>query len=233
MTTNYREDPVSSPEDGSGDSVDAKERAQQVAGSAAEQGQHVAGVAQEHAKKITGEAKDQARGLIDEASSQIDEQSRIQKTKLAETLRGFGEDLERMSGQDSDGSEESANEGGDMARQLVQQAAHQAQDLAGHLENREPQELLDDVRRFARQKPGTFILGALVAGVVVGRLTRGAKAANDEDESTVSNARPPSESPVSARAVEASTATPVPGGLDPMSLPGTNVSDGAASGAPR
>src|ERR1700712_5707728 len=102
MTTNYQEDLVSSSEDGSGDSAEAKERAQKVAGSAAEEGQHLAGVAQEHAKKISGEAKDQVRSLLEDATSQVDEQSRIQKSKLAETLRGFGEDLDRMSSQDPD-----------------------------------------------------------------------------------------------------------------------------------
>lgn len=223
MTTNYREDSVSSPEDGSGDSADAKERAQQLAGSAAEQGQHVAGVAQEHAKKITGEARDQVRGLMDEASSQIEEQSRTQQTKLAETLRGFGEDLERMSSQDPDGSDGSDSAGGDIAQQLVQQAAHQAQDLAGHLESREPQQLLEDVRRFARQKPGTFILGALVAGVVVGRLTRGTKAAKQEDDNTT-NVHPTPESHT--------VAAPVGDGLDPTSLPVTSAT-GPVVGGPR
>jgi hypothetical protein len=224
MTTNYQESSVSSPEDDPVDSPEAKERAQQVAGSAAEQGQHVAGVAQEHAKKITGEAKEQVRGLLDETTSQIEEQSRVQKTKLAETLRGFGEDLERMSGQDQDGSDESDSAGSDIAQQLVKQAAHQAQDLAGHLESREPQELLDDVRRFARQKPGSFILGALVAGVVVGRLTRGTKAAKQEDADTTTNVRPTPQSHT--------VAAPAGDGLDPTSLPVSSAA-GPVAGGPR
>jgi hypothetical protein len=52
--------------------------------------------------------------------------------------------------------------------------------MASHLDGKEPSELLDDVRQFARRRPGTFLLGALAAGVVVGRLTRGAKAAQDK-----------------------------------------------------
>ena len=35
-----------------------------------------------------------------------------------------------------------------------------------------PAQLLDDARDFARRKPGTFLLGALAAGVVAGRLFR-------------------------------------------------------------
>jgi uncharacterized protein YjbJ (UPF0337 family) len=224
MTTNYQEGLVSSMEDGPDSSTDAKERAQKVAGSAAEEGQHVAGVAQEHVKKVTGEAKDQLRGLMDEATSQIDEQSRTQKSKLAETLRGFGDDLDRMSSQGSDGA------GSGTAQQLVSQAADQARGLAGHLEDKEPQELLEDVRRFARQKPGPFVLGALVAGVVVGRFTRGAKAAKADGPTTSTDVRP--------TPARVETATPgAVSGLDTTSLPGTvapvGPTGGPALGGPR
>lgn len=61
-----------------------------------------------------------------------------------------------------------------LASDLARQASGRARTLGDHLESREPSELLDDVRRFARQRPDTFLLGALAAGVVVGRLARGA-----------------------------------------------------------
>ena len=32
--------------------------------------------------------------------------------------------------------------------------------------------VLDELRRFARRRPATFLIGAAIAGVVVGRLTR-------------------------------------------------------------
>jgi hypothetical protein len=50
-----------------------------------------------------------------------------------------------------------------------------ARQVGARLDGREPQELLDDVRGFARRRPGTFLLGSLAAGVLVGRLLRGAK----------------------------------------------------------
>ena len=46
------------------------------------------------------------------------------------------------------------------------------QRLADSLENRRPEELLDDVKRFARQRPGVFVLGALGAGFLAGRVLR-------------------------------------------------------------
>jgi hypothetical protein len=152
----------------------AKEQAQQAAGTARDEGKRVAGVAKDEAQSVADEAKNQARGLLADATSQVEAQSKEQKTKLAETVRTFGDDLESMT---------SAGEGSDgIAGQLVGQVAEQAKILASHLEDREPRELLEDVRSFARRRPGTFLLGALAAGVVVGRLTRGAKDAKDAND---------------------------------------------------
>jgi hypothetical protein len=181
-TTNFSQDPGATPngftegasEDTSGAKDDAKDQAKQAAGTAADQGKHVAGVAQDEVKNVAAEAQNQLRGLLDEATTQVDEQSKAQKSRLAETVRTFGDDLESMRGQgQQDG----------VAAQVVQQVAGQARSLAAHLDDREPTELLDDVRRFARRRPGTFLLGALAAGVVVGRVTRGAKAAQDQPTS--------------------------------------------------
>jgi hypothetical protein len=67
---------------------------------------------------------------------------------------------------------------------VAREAADRARGLSSRLEGREPRELLDDVRGFAQRKPGTFLLGALAAGVVAGRLTRGAKAAQSSSSGT-------------------------------------------------
>jgi len=48
------------------------------------------------------------------------------------------------------------------------------------LQNREPADLLEEVRSFARRKPGLFLLGAAAAGVLAGRLTSGVKAAHTD-----------------------------------------------------
>jgi hypothetical protein len=52
------------------------------------------------------------------------------------------------------------------------------------LQNREPAELLEEVRSFARRKPGLFLLGAAAAGVLAGRLTSGVKAAHSDNGSS-------------------------------------------------
>jgi gas vesicle protein len=155
-----------------GGSSGAKEQAKQAAGTAAEETKHVAGVAHGEAHKVASEATSQVRGLVSQATSQVEEQSRTQLGRLAETLQSYGEDLEKMAAQ-SDGP----------ASGLAREAAERTRGLATHLQSREPRDLVEDVRRFARRRPGTFLLGALAAGVVAGRLTRGAKAAHDEASS--------------------------------------------------
>ncbi len=75
-----------------------------------------------------------------------------------------------------------AQNGSGLAADVAHQVAERARSLSRHLDGREPSELLDDVRRFARQRPGTFLLGALAAGVIVGRLARGTKDAIDAAE---------------------------------------------------
>jgi hypothetical protein len=158
------------PEDASG----PKGQAKQAAGTAADQGKRVAGVAQDEVKNVASEAQNQLRGLLDEATTQVDEQSKAQKSRIADTVRTFGDDLESMRG-------EGQQDG--VAAQVVQQVAGQARSLASHLDDRDPSDLIDDVRGFARRRPGTFLLGALAAGIVVGRVTRGAKAAQDQPSS--------------------------------------------------
>jgi hypothetical protein len=65
-----------------------------------------------------------------------------------------------------------------MVPEVARQASERARTVASCLEEREPGDLLDEVRRFARRKAGVFLAGAALAGVVVGRLTRGAIAAH-------------------------------------------------------
>ncbi|MBQ1029406.1 hypothetical protein KBX26_05200 [Micromonospora sp. C97] len=60
-----------------------------------------------------------------------------------------------------------------LAGQVVRRAADAAQQAAGWLDERQPGEVLDEVRTYARRHPATFLAGAAVAGLLVGRLTRG------------------------------------------------------------
>jgi hypothetical protein len=86
-------------------------------------------------------------------------------------MRTMSNDLEQMASQGNDG----------MAADLARQAADRVRGLTSQLDGREPSELLDELRGFARRKPGTFLLGAFAVGLVAGRLARGAKDAQTSD----------------------------------------------------
>lgn len=149
-----------------------KDQARHAAGTTADEGKRVADVARDQAQDVIRESQQQARNLMDEAMTQVDEQSRAQRDRLVSTLRSFGDDLERM----TRGEQVS----GGMAQDVTRQVADGARSLSSRMDGREPADLLDEVRSFARRRPGTFLLGALAAGVVAGRLTRGAKEAQSQ-----------------------------------------------------
>ncbi|MCW2770037.1 MAG: hypothetical protein JWR27_1470 [Aeromicrobium sp.] len=151
---------------------DVKSTAQDAASSAADHGADVASTAKDEARQVASEAKDKATDLLADAKAQIDEQSRTQLQGLSSKLGELSKELDGM-------VEGSSQQGAmtDLARQLSQRTNALGQRLA----NRDPQDVLEDVRSFARQRPGVFIGGALVAGLVAGRLARGAKKAQSSD----------------------------------------------------
>jgi hypothetical protein len=187
---------------GSGASTDsgAKERAQQAAGTAKQEGAHVADTARNEAQQVVGEAKDKAADLMGEARSQIDQQSKSQ-------LQALATKLEELSGE-VDSMVEGSNVQGTVT-ELARQLSEKTRTLSSRLSEREPKDLLEDVRGFARQRPGTFLLGALAAGVVAGRLTRGAKQAHDSSNAG-SGAAATSSTPTSPGGAAGAGATPTP-----------------------
>ena len=134
--------------------------------SAAEQAKHAASVAQDEAKQVAADVRDQARGLLTETRTQVEDQSRTQRDRLVETIRTFSDDLDGMAEQRSGLASDAAREVANRVRSFGQQ-----------LDGREPTELLDDLRSFARRRPGTFLAGSVIAGVVVGRFLRGSREA--------------------------------------------------------
>ena len=68
-----------------------------------------------------------------------------------------------------------AEQRGGMASDAAREVANRARSFSEQLDGREPTELLDDLRSFARRRPGMFLAGSVIAGVVVGRILRGTR----------------------------------------------------------
>ncbi|RBY79843.1 hypothetical protein DQ238_09420 [Geodermatophilus sp. TF02-6] len=150
----------------------AKGEARNVGQTAAQAGGQVASTAADQAKEVVQETKNQAQDLVQQGRSQLREQAVSQQQKAAEGLQGVVSQLRGMANGESPAP--------GPVRDLLEQATDKVEQFADRLQNREPGDLLDDVRSFARRKPGTFLLGAALVGVVAGRLTSGVKAAHSD-----------------------------------------------------
>jgi hypothetical protein len=151
----------------------ARERAAEVGRTTGEAGQRVAGTAVEQAGQVGQEARRQARDLLGQARGQVTEQARNGQQQATEGLRSLAQELHEMA------------DGGDRqgpASDLAKQAADKLGELAEWLNRREPGDLIEEVRGLARRRPGAFLLGATAAGVLAGRLTRGAVDANRDTD---------------------------------------------------
>ena len=147
----------------------AKEEAAQVKDTAAEAGRQVAGTAKDEAANVVAETKTQAKSLLSQARDELSSQGSTQKDRLTGTLHGFAKELGAMAS--------GSNESGPLT-DLAQQASHKGGEIAHWLDNHEASDVLEEIKRFARRRPLTFLALAAAAGVLVGRIGRGAVAAN-------------------------------------------------------
>ena len=169
---------------GSGSTVDtAKSEAANVKDTAVDAAAGVKDTAKSEASNVAEEAKYQARNLMDETRYELRGQASNQQSALAEKLHGWASELGSMASK--------ADESGPMT-DLAHEASRRVGEISYWLENHEPSDVLDEVKRFARRRPVAFLAIAAAAGVLAGRATRGAVAANtsvDSDrESTPSRA---------------------------------------------
>jgi hypothetical protein len=140
-----------------------KDEASNVAGHAAAAAQGVADTAKEEVANVASEVKSSAQDLLSQAKTGLTGQAGTQQQKAAEGIRTISSQLQSMA--------EAPDQQG-IASDLIRQAAQRSEGVASWLENREPGDLLAEVQRFARNRPGTFLLLAAGAGVLAGRLTR-------------------------------------------------------------
>lgn len=155
----------------------AKQEASDLKATATSQAKDVLGTAKDEAATVVGEAKTQAKDLFAQTQRELREQAQSQQRRLAAGLQSVGDELGTM-------ARESGGAG--VAGDLVQQASTRLSAAGAWLGERDPGAVLTEVKRFARRKPGTFILAAAVTGVVMGRLTRAlASRAHDEGSGSV------------------------------------------------
>lgn len=131
----------------------AKDQAANVASTSAQQAQEVARDAAAHAKEVLGQSRDQLRDHADEQA------------------RAFGGTLEQLGSQLHGMLRGEAPPPGPVA-DMAQQLASGASQLGSRLSHQGIGGAFDDIKRFARRRPALFLVSALGAGIVVGRMLR-------------------------------------------------------------
>jgi hypothetical protein len=145
--------------------------------------------AKEQVREVAGAAANRASGLVDEARHELRNRAQDQASNLADGLGRLADELRAMAQAPSDGA--------GIAHRVAEQAADQTNRVAERLRAGDLDTMLDEVRRFGRNRPGTFLLVALGSGIAVGRLLRNAdlKRVAQAAQSDTSNGHPALDEP--------------------------------------
>jgi hypothetical protein len=193
-----------------------EQQGSQVATSTAQAGKHLAQTATQQGGQVAREAGRTARSLVDQAQTELRDQADMQQKRAAEGLRMLGDQLRAM-------TDKSGQPG--MAADLVGDASDKAHRAAEWLEHREPGQVVEEIRNFARRRPGAFLVGAALAGVLAGRLTRNLGQSDGHGgEPGAGSAPAPGGEPGASPA-------PAPGG-QPQPAPPATAAESPAPGGP-
>lgn len=187
-----------------------KDEAGNLAAQAGDSAKNVVETAKSEVANVASEVNSSARDLLEQARLVLTDQAGKQQQKVAAGLRSISAELQSMA---------TASEQPGVATDLVRQAAERSSSVAAWLEDRDPGSLLDEVKTFARQRPGAFLLLAAGAGVLAGRLSRGLTAGDDGSPRGTATGR----APIQPARDEARPFVPGPGmtvPLPPVQLPG-------------
>lgn len=174
------EEPTLSTEDRKVEEV--KEEARSLAEDGKESVSHLSEAAQREVGDVMDDVKEQSTNLLNELGSDVRAQAATQQERIAENLRQISNEFRGM----LDSSDASGT-----ATSLVDQAARHSGNAADWLQSRDPDDLLEEVKGFARRRPGAFLGIALGAGLLAGRITRNAGSGPDSPKKETSpSARP-------------------------------------------
>ncbi len=168
----------------------AREKASHVAGTAKEKAGAVmdaektmardtAAEATDRAKATLAEAKVQVKDLWQQSRSEISDSAGVQLQRLSEGARSLSDELGDMA---------SASDDPGIASDLARRASGYFSNASTWLENRGPEEVLTEVKQFARRSPGAFLALAGGLGLIVGRVSRSLK--DDSSSDTSSTGQP-------------------------------------------
>ena len=158
----------------------AKDQGAAVARTAADSAREVKSTVRTQAVQVRDELAAQSRTVVDETRNKLTAQTQTQARRAAEGLTRLAAEAQALADGRPDEAETIRGYVAQSADRLFE-AADRFYGLADDVESRGVEGLLSDLQRFARRRPGAFLLGAAVAGFGVGRAVR-ATQQDDEDD---------------------------------------------------
>lgn len=147
---------------------------------AKEQLHNVAEAGKQAGAQVVEQGKQMAGSLLDRTRDQIKAQIGTQKENISTGLNDVAQALLLSSNHLQEQGQGGVAHYGD-------QAAEQITKLAGHLRERDVDEVLDEVQTFARQKPGLFVGGAVLLGLAAARFLKSGTAVAAQAASSAAN----------------------------------------------
>jgi hypothetical protein len=135
----------------------------------------VAETAKGQTQAVAGEAKQQARQVVHQLKGRVGDQAHQQSQRAAQGIRQWADDLAAM----GEGAKPDSPVSG-----VVQQVADQGRRAADYLDQHGLAGAVDDLQTFARRRPGAFLLGAVAAGFLIGRVAKASGGATSGGPST-------------------------------------------------
>lgn len=158
------------PETGTTSKVEsAKDEAYEVKSQVEESAQNVVETAKAATANVADEVKNNTMDLLHQARTDFTAQAGTQQQNAAKGLHSISNELHTMA---------NASEHSGIASEVIRQVADRSSSVASWLESREPGDVLNELKSFARQRPGAFLLAAAGAGILAGRLGRNLQSAS-------------------------------------------------------
>lgn len=207
-------DPPTESRDEGGAASQAVDTGRQVAHDVADSGRDAA-------REVVEDAKQQSQHLLDDARERARSQAEDQTHRASEFTRELAGELRSM----VDGGGEV---NGHLAS-LAQQGATRLELVSDRLDERGLDGAIDEVRAFARRRPGMFLAGCFGAGLVIGRLV------HNTDRDSLTNAMSGGDGESTGRSDDQPASSPelaAPSSAVPVGATGDAPADLSAAGTP-
>lgn len=137
--------------------------------------QETMSTATEEARHLAHEAREQASTVLDRARDDVGTQLRDKGKEASDAMRRLADEFGCL----ASGRPDEAPR----AREYAEMAEQRLNQMANRLDDGGPETAIDDIRRFARRHPGSFLAIAAGVGFGIARLARASTASRHEQTS--------------------------------------------------